>query len=499
MLVPSPHLCFFTPETAAVSITMLTPPDETRLKTIYQGRLFYVKVGNTQDTRPKTSHAFPAFPAMVGGRQDDPIAFDLGSILGTTEVGSGSWHGMPGSKALETIRIARPGGQGQDGGGYEMPGEEGLNPHDRSDKVSDWLSDIGPPAERARTPPGEEEWAVGVSNREIPLGGRELLEVDEAEDEPLCEIKAENLGETVLRKWNGSKLKPSIFQASRVERQPDSTTSNAATQRMCVDNESNTVSRPATWGTRRMELDLEEPTPLSRDFLQSLDSLVAHIRTAAKRTPSQEAGAADPIPAAGREGLTSIELPAGPPPPMPYHQTESALEDDTPAQLEAAKDHSSEPAPGSKVDQPVRFPKQVGIARIRVAVLAMSLPDRASGPAASELSPVDEYEEPVDNEDGGQRAGDGSDNFALCGGSDNRVGERPGDLGSANGQGGANSKGEDGDGGAGRKRRRLTSPERTKERPRFACPYQAYERFLDCLQRGPRNPKGGCDGIYRLR
>jgi hypothetical protein len=217
---------------------------------------------------------------MVGGRQDDPIAFDLGSILGTTEVGSGS-YAMPGSKALETIRIARPGSQGQDGGGYEMPGEEGLNPHDRLDKVSDWLSDIKPPTERARTPPGEEEWFVGANNREIPLGGRELSEVDEAEDEPLCEIKAENLAETVLNKWYGSNLKPLIIQASRVERQPDSTTSDAATQRymrMCVDNES-TVSRAATWGTRRMELDLEEPTPLSRDFLQSLDSLVAHIRT----------------------------------------------------------------------------------------------------------------------------------------------------------------------------------------------------------------------------
>lgn len=35
--------------------------------------------------------------------------------------------------------------------------------------------------------------------------------------------------------------------------------------------------------------------------------------------------------------------------------------------------------------------------------------------------------------------------------------------------------------------------------PRFACPYQAFEPLLDCLRRGPRNPKGGCEGISRLK
>ncbi|KAK4113021.1 hypothetical protein N656DRAFT_638383 [Canariomyces notabilis] len=37
-------------------------------------------------------------------------------------------------------------------------------------------------------------------------------------------------------------------------------------------------------------------------------------------------------------------------------------------------------------------------------------------------------------------------------------------------------------------------------RPRLACPYQVFEAAtLDCFQRGPRNPHGGCEDIYRLR
>jgi len=52
-----------------------------------------------------------------------------------------------------------------------------------------------------------------------------------------------------------------------------------------------------------------------------------------------------------------------------------------------------------------------------------------------------------------------------------------------------------------RSRRRSNSPDLTmaSNTPRFACPYQVYEPLLDCLRRGPRNPKGGCEGISRLK
>ncbi|KAK3297278.1 uncharacterized protein B0H64DRAFT_391827 [Chaetomium fimeti] len=35
--------------------------------------------------------------------------------------------------------------------------------------------------------------------------------------------------------------------------------------------------------------------------------------------------------------------------------------------------------------------------------------------------------------------------------------------------------------------------------PRFACPYQAFERGRPCLRRSRRNPKGGSDGLGRLK
>ena len=59
--------------------------------------------------------------------------------------------------------------------------------------------------------------------------------------------------------------------------------------------------------------------------------------------------------------------------------------------------------------------------------------------------------------------------------------------------------GDDGQDDGRKKRRRLNPPDATDPGPRFACPYQAYETSQPCFRQGPNNPKGGCDGIYRLK
>ncbi|EEU36106.1 uncharacterized protein NECHADRAFT_87178 [Fusarium vanettenii 77-13-4] len=61
---------------------------------------------------------------------------------------------------------------------------------------------------------------------------------------------------------------------------------------------------------------------------------------------------------------------------------------------------------------------------------------------------------------------------------------------------------EGGDGGrTGKKRRKGDGPASVMgSRPRFACPYRVFEPdALNCLERGPKNPLGGCEDISRLK
>lgn len=67
---------------------------------------------------------------------------------------------------------------------------------------------------------------------------------------------------------------------------------------------------------------------------------------------------------------------------------------------------------------------------------------------------------------------------------------------------GGQAVGEGGDGERrGRKRRKGGDPAFVMgSRPRFACPYQVFEpNALNCLERGPKNPLGGCEDISRLK
>jgi hypothetical protein len=61
--------------------------------------------------------------------------------------------------------------------------------------------------------------------------------------------------------------------------------------------------------------------------------------------------------------------------------------------------------------------------------------------------------------------------------------------------------GDDDDDGNRRKRRRTKPKDRSEglDKLRFACPYQAHEKWRDCFRPWPLNPGGGCDGIARLK
>jgi hypothetical protein len=68
------------------------------------------------------------------------------------------------------------------------------------------------------------------------------------------------------------------------------------------------------------------------------------------------------------------------------------------------------------------------------------------------------------------------------------------------GQGGQDNGGGDGE-RRGRKRPKAGNETSIMGiRPRLACPYQVFQPWaLDCFKRGPRNPLGGCEDLYRLR
>lgn len=178
---------------------------------------------------------------------------------------------------------------------------------------------------------------------------------------------------------------------------------------------------------------------------------------------------------------------------------------DTPGQL-STESHCSESQ--REVENLDHHPaRQVGIAKIRVELLSVSRSGDGYDSEASEPLSADEDEGLVD--DDGQRGGEGSGNNPGSSGSSpgnpssNTVqGPSGGSGSSGNGQqdSRSNERGSGGRGG-GRKRRRQNSPDAAMKKTiqRFACPYQVYEPFQGCLGRGPRNPKGGCDGISRLR
>jgi len=155
------------------------------------------------------------------------------------------------------------------------------------------------------------------------------------------------------------------------------------------------------------------------------------------------------------------------------------------------------------VKTPARDVRQIGVAKIRLKFLSISRIPNVDGDCAnSDASSIDEDDRPVD-EDGEQTGpsnNSNSNSYDSGPGGSAGVGQgAQGDSGPSGNEtqdSGSRERGGDGQGGS-RKRRRPNTPNSSNKR--FACPYQVYEQFHHCLQRGPRNPEGGCKGMYRLR
>jgi hypothetical protein len=148
-------------------------------------------------------------------------------------------------------------------------------------------------------------------------------------------------------------------------------------------------------------------------------------------------------------------------------------------------------------------PKQVGVVELRVELLSVSLPGDVPDSRVCESDFTDDDDRPDAEPDHNEGALN-VDGGPSGGSHENTVGA----VGGSSGSSGASGKGkrafdseENGQDkqGNGKRRRYLGTPDTSKNLLRFACPYQVYERAQDCLRQGPRNPRGGCDGIYRLK
>ncbi|KAK0639852.1 hypothetical protein B0T16DRAFT_248864 [Cercophora newfieldiana] len=161
-----------------------------------------------------------------------------------------------------------------------------------------------------------------------------------------------------------------------------------------------------------------------------------------------------------------------------------------------------------------RLARRVGLAQLRIELLSFS---RGSGHDDEHgrefsVSPPPENHTPsterasTDTEDASEATGNepatsNSDGHGQPVNDTSNPGTGPGVPGRALGseREGSDPNGNGGDRGRGRKRKRRDFYDSQDATARFACPYQVHEMWRDCLQRGPRNPKGGCVDMQRLK
>lgn len=153
--------------------------------------------------------------------------------------------------------------------------------------------------------------------------------------------------------------------------------------------------------------------------------------------------------------------------------------------------------------------RQVGLAKLHIEIVALrhhAIPGHGENDQSSSSSSEDEGDGDDYNENGGfgvaacagqPDPGEGNDTSEPERAVQSTVSPTPGrqraifDSRSEEQRDGD----EEGENSGGKKTRPM---DRTKL-PRLSCPYQAYEPWHECLKQGPRNPQGGCAGVYRLK
>lgn len=146
--------------------------------------------------------------------------------------------------------------------------------------------------------------------------------------------------------------------------------------------------------------------------------------------------------------------------------------------------------------------RQIGIARVHIEILSLQNIHRTNGPEDDDTDSSGEESDFEDmNENGDAGNFDRNDTLDLNQPFDSSEDSSSRSRSNHLDPSGGNNQGESGRGNDNRKpsRQPTACPKAKKQLLRFACPYQAFETSQSCFRQAPRNPEGGCAGIYRLK
>lgn len=164
---------------------------------------------------------------------------------------------------------------------------------------------------------------------------------------------------------------------------------------------------------------------------------------------------------------------------------------------------AEEPNRTEGTTKPAHARRQVGIARVHIEILSLQNSHRTNKPDDDDTDSSGEESDFEDiNENGDAGTFDRNDTpdlnqpFDSSEDSSSRLRSNHLDPSGGNNQGENSGRGNDN-----RKpsRQPTACPKTKKQLLRFACPYQAFETSQSCFRQAPRNPEGGCAGIYRLK
>ncbi|KAH6986312.1 hypothetical protein BKA56DRAFT_580224 [Ilyonectria sp. MPI-CAGE-AT-0026] len=152
--------------------------------------------------------------------------------------------------------------------------------------------------------------------------------------------------------------------------------------------------------------------------------------------------------------------------------------------------------------KPAHARRQVGIARVHIEILSLQNRHRTNKPDDDDTESSGEESDFEDiNENGDAGTFDRNDTLDPNQPFDSSEDSSSRSRSNHPNPSGGNNQGESGRGNDNRKpsRQPTACPKAKQQLLRFACPYQAFETSQSCFRQAPRNPEGGCAGIYRLK
>lgn len=150
--------------------------------------------------------------------------------------------------------------------------------------------------------------------------------------------------------------------------------------------------------------------------------------------------------------------------------------------------------------------RQIAIANVQIHIVSLSNTNTTTDAISNAGDESDSSMDDIGYDKEEARDSDESESIATDAGKDTSINESKGisntisssKLSQGDKRGDSNQNGRRGNGQK-RSRKEPPTDENGLNLARFACPYQVYETSLGCFRRGPRNPRGGCNGIARLK